>query len=145
LSQYIKNKVKPLIVKELIEYETESGKTLTGPSACHQCASPCLSFNAATDSKLPASVGRPVRLALNNRRLHEVVVVLFGVPLLLLVGLVVLIESCGFSHFPLTCFTALIGVLFVWFKLIAPQGTNLLNRLQVQRLPAFTHNSRNTA
>jgi len=102
---------------------------------------------------MSGSIGRRVKLGIDNRRLHEVVAILFGLPLMLLVALVVLIESHGFSAFPLTCFTVLIGVLFTWFKLIARQGTNLLNRLQVQRLPhftdkftdKFTDNSRNTA
>ena len=135
LPPFIKNQVKPLIVKDLIEYDTEAGPALSGSGACHQCASPCISFNSSTVNQIPDSAGRPIKLGIDNRRLHEVVAILFGLPLVLLMGLVVLIESHGFSNFPLTCFTVLIGVLFAWFKLIARQGTHLLNRLQVQRLP----------
>ncbi len=110
-------------------------------SACSGCAVGCVfAQNGAATDALGASYTREdaavvpvgdVPVAALNR----VVGVLFGIPLLGMLGLVSILQSSGAADQPVLSLFIFGGVGLVWLRLLVPYGDRLLNVLQSQPLP----------
>ena len=118
-----------MIVKQLI-HKSPAGEQLQAASGCQGCNLGCI----ATDER-----GQPERVAVSGWRLHSVVMVLFGAPLLVLVGTVITLQASGLADHPLTSLFLLAAMLAVAVNVIMPRGASLLSYLQVQRLPAIAY------
>lgn len=126
-----------MIVKQILRHETQAGVLLTATSGCAGCQAGCgVGCNpfGLTGQSEASDIGQLVSVAVNGWRLHAVALVVFGLPLILLVGTVIGLEVAGLSAQPLSSLFLLMVILAVAVKVIVSQGANLLDLLQARQL-----------
>ena len=127
-----------MIVKQIVRHETQAGIQLKATSGCAGCefgsGVGCGSFGL-TDQPESSDSGQLVSVAVDGWRVHAVALVVFGLPLILLVGTVTGLEAAGLTAQPLSSFFLLMVILAIAVKVIMSQGANLLDLLQARQLP----------